>query len=292
METDARLGTIRDLWRFPIKSMQGEQAERVTVTERGVVGDRASALVDLETGKIASAKNPRRWGALLNFRAEYVEPPAEDDDLPPVRITLPDGRSLFSTDGDVDAVLSDALGRRVHLTSEPPDRRVLENYHPDIEELPEDERDTVTDSEFGLLAPGTFQDGAPLQLLTTATLDRLHELRPEALFDVRRFRANFVITTEPGREGFVENDLTGGVLTLGQDVQVRVIVPVPRCVMTSVAQADLPRDNTVLQTIARHNRLDIPTVGPSPCTGAYASVRRGGVVSTGDQVEQLLRLVK
>lgn len=292
MESDAPLGTIKALWRFPVKSMQGEQAQQVTVTTRGVVGDRAWALVDLETGKIASAKNPRRWGKLLYFRAEYVEPPARDEALPPVRITLPDGDVLSSTDADVDTVLSDAVGRPVHLSSEPPDERVLEQYRPDIEELPEEERDTVVDSRFGSLAPGTFQDGAPLQLLTTATLDRLVELRPEALFDPRRFRANFIIATEPDRNGFVENDLTGNVLSLGPDVRARVMVPVPRCVMTSVAQADLPRDNTVLQTIARHNRVDVPTVGPSPCAGAYATVRRGGVVSVGDTVEQQLRVVR
>jgi uncharacterized protein YcbX len=278
------VGTVEALWRFPVKSMLGERLDEVLVTSRGVVGDRAFALIDGETGKIASAKNPRRWSNLLNCRAQYVEPPKTDDDLPPVRITLPDGTALYSTDARIDEALSEALGRRVKLTSQPPAQRVLENYHPDIEELPEAERDTVTDSDIGLLAPNTFQDAAPLQLLSTATLARLTELRPEAAFDPRRFRANFVIETNETCVGFVENDWGGQTIALGPDVQARGVVAVPRCVMTTLGQEELPRDNSVLQTVARNNRIDVPTVGPSPCAGLYAIVVSSGTVRRNDPV--------
>jgi uncharacterized protein YcbX len=281
---DEPVGRVEALWRFPVKSMLGEQLDEILVSSRGVVGDRAFALIDGETGKVASAKNPRRWGGLLNFRAEYVETPEADDQLPAVRITFPDSTARYSSDPDIDEVLSAALGRPVRLTSQPPAQPVLENYHPDIEELPEAERDTVTDSNMGVLAPNTFQDAAPLQLMSTATLARLRELRPETAFDARRFRPNIVIATNQPRSGFVENDWAGQTIALGPDVQARGILSVPRCVITTLGQQELPRDNAVLQTIARNNRIDIPTLGPSPCAGLYALVASGGRVGRADPV--------
>jgi uncharacterized protein YcbX len=278
------VGTIEALWRFPVKSMLGESVDEILVSRRGVVGDRAFALIDCETGKVASAKNPRRWANLLSFRAAFVETPKADDDLPAVRITFPDGTDRHSSDPGIDEALSEALGRQVRLTSEPPAQPTLENYHPDIEELPEAERDTVTISNMGVLAPNTFQDAAPLQLMTTATLARLGELRPETAFDARRFRPNFVIAAGEMGAGFVENDWTGQTVALGSDVQAKGILAVPRCVITTLGQQELPRDNGVLQTIARNNRIDIPTLGPSPCAGLYALVVSGGSVRRSDPV--------
>ena len=278
------VGTVEALWRFPVKSMLGESVDEVLITRRGVVGDRAFGLIDCETGKVVSAKNPRRWGNLLSFRAEYVEAPHSDDSLPPVRITFPDGTTRRDTDPNIDEALSDAVGRPVTLTSTPPARRVLENYHPDIEELPEAERDTVSEGDMGIFAPDTFQDAAPLQFMSTATLARLTELRPETAFDARRFRPNVVIAISGTRAGFVENDWAGQPIALGSDVQTKGILSVPRCVITTLGQQDLPRDNAVLQTIARNNRIDIPTLGPSPCAGVYAVVVSGGAVRLGDPV--------
>ncbi len=279
-----RVGTVEALWRFPVKSMLGERVDEILVSSRGVVGDRAFGLIDGETGKVASAKNPRRWADLLTFKAEYVNPPEADDHLPAVRITFPDGTHHYSSDTSIDEALSEALGRPVTLTSKPPAQPVLENYHPDIEELPEAERDTVTDSRMGFMAPNTFQDAAPLQLMSTATLARLAELRPETAFDARRFRPNFVIEINGIRTGFVENDWAGRTIALGSDVQAQGILSVPRCVITTLGQQELPRDNAVLQTIARNNRIDIPTLGPSPCAGLYAVVVSGGSVRRADPV--------
>ncbi len=281
---DTRVGTVEALWRFPIKSMLGERVDEIIVSSRGVVGDRAFGLIDGETGKVASAKNPRRWANLLTFRAEYVEPPTADDDLPAVRITFPDGTHRYSSDPGINEALSEALGRPVRLTSEPPAQPVLENYHPDIEELPEGERDTVTESRMGFFAPNTFQDAAPLQLMSTATLARLTEIRPETAFDARRFRPNVVIAISGTPAGFVENDWADRTIALGSDVRAQGILSVPRCVITTLGQQELPRDNAVLQTIARNNRIDIPTLGPSPCAGLYAVVASGGSVRRTDPV--------
>ena len=64
----ARVGAVAELWRFPVKSMQGEQLQEVTVTARGGVGDRAYALIDTATGQVASAKSVKRFPDLLACR--------------------------------------------------------------------------------------------------------------------------------------------------------------------------------------------------------------------------------
>jgi uncharacterized protein len=79
------------LWRYPVKSMMGEELNAPEVTDRGLLGDRAFAVVDASTGKVAGAKNPRKWGNVFDYRAAYVEPSARGSKLPTVRVTLPDG---------------------------------------------------------------------------------------------------------------------------------------------------------------------------------------------------------
>ena len=96
----AVVGRVVAIWRYPVKSMLGEELNATAVTERGLVGDRALALVDVATGKVASAKNPRRWPTLFDFRAAYVEPPGGGAPLPPVRITFPDGQTLTTDRAD------------------------------------------------------------------------------------------------------------------------------------------------------------------------------------------------
>jgi len=78
------VGTVVSLWRYPVKSMMGEELNACEVTERGLCGDRAYGLVDQETGKLASAKHPRKWGRLFDFRADFVEPPRLGTPTPPV----------------------------------------------------------------------------------------------------------------------------------------------------------------------------------------------------------------
>jgi uncharacterized protein len=98
--------------------MLGEELNSSYVTERGLIGDRTSALIDQETGKVASAKNPRKWGKLFDFRASFIEdPPQVVENIPPVRITFPDGTQIFSSDQDyiITNTLSNVLSREVRL---------------------------------------------------------------------------------------------------------------------------------------------------------------------------------
>lgn len=263
------VGRVVGIWRYPVKSMLGEELNATAVTARGVLGDRAFALVDAETGKVASAKNPRRWPTLFDFRAAYVEPPGDDLPLPPVRITLPDGQTLTTDQADAGPRLTAGVGRAVRLAGAAAGGATAEGYWPDHDWLPQ--RDEVF--EFPL-PPGTFFDEATVHLVTTATLDRLRALSPASRFEVPRFRPNLVIETPDGSAGFVENDWIGRTLTVG-GAELRIDGPCPRCVMTTLAQGTLPKDPTVLRTAVRENGGNV---------GVYASVARGGWVRRGDGV--------
>src|SRR5260370_35259781 len=99
-------GRVVTLWRYSIKSMIGEELNATDVTTRGLLGDRAYALVDQATTKVASAKNPSKWPHLFDFRAAFVVPPRPGIPLPALRITLPDGRVLTTDQSEINQLLS------------------------------------------------------------------------------------------------------------------------------------------------------------------------------------------
>ena len=114
------LGTVSRLRRYPVKSMLGQDVAAGDVSLRGLARDRRLAVVSRTTGKVASAKYPRLWRDLLSLSAEALDDAGRDD----VRITLPDGKTVWSTDADVDEVLSALLSQPVTLTGDPAARRV------------------------------------------------------------------------------------------------------------------------------------------------------------------------
>ena len=273
--------------------MLGEQPAAVDIVETGIVGDRAWGLVDVETGKVASAKHPGVWLAMLGLRATYDGPVGTSGSTVPV-IELPDGSSVRSDDPDVDARLSTALGRSVHLASEVPKDASYDEEWPEVEGIAPLEfiastrtGRTASGRELsslpvGMLTPGTFQDVAPLTLMTTASLRAARALHPDGDWDDRRFRSTILIDCEG--DDFAEQAWVGKKLQI-RDVQLSVLAPTPRCAMVTLAQQDLPGDPDVLRTLAKHNRLDVLGSGLFTCLGVYATVARGGRIATGDAVE-------
>ena len=293
MNSSEPVGTIRALWRFPVKSMLGEELDAADLTEGGIVGDRAYAVRDRETGKVASAKHSKRWPNLLDCRAAFAEPPRPGDELPPVRIELADGNSVLSDAADVDAVLSRFFGRDVELARAAQNGYTIDQYHPDLENYdPEGHRDEVVEAQLGAaffnerglpsaVSEDSFFDLYPLSVLATSTLDQLGNLEPQSRFDVRRFRMNVIVDT-PER-GFVENGWLGRTLAIGDDVQLGVSLPDPRCCMPGLPQEDLPRDPQVLKALARHNRIDVAGA-LYPCAGVYAVAEATGTIRKDDSV--------
>ena len=284
------VGTVRTLRRFPVKSMLGEEPTAVDIDASGIVGDRAWGLVDVETGKVASAKHPQLWSTMLALRAEYVDLPGSGRHL---RIHLGDGSVVHSDDADVDTRLSGAVGRRVRLVPAVPPEAVYDEEWPDVGEIAPAEFVAATSTgrsadgnqlsslPVGMLAPGTFQDVAPLTLMTMSSLWAARALHGAGDWDDRRFRSTILIDTEG--DGFVEQEWVGRRLAIG-DVEIDVTAPTPRCVMVTLPRQELPADPDILRTLARHNRVDVLGSGRFACLGVYASVVRPGRVATGDRV--------
>lgn len=263
-------GMVVSIWRYPVKSMLGEELNSSYVTERGLIGDRAYALIDQKTGKVASAKNPKKWGKLFDFRSVFIDPPQVVENIPSVRITFPDGTHIFSDQNNIDYTLSKVLDQDVRLMRASLERPSYEEYWPDIDGL--EQREKVTDET---MPSQTFFDLAVIHLLTTSTINRLRELYPEGRFEVRRFRPNIVIESASGEKDFIENLWMGKKIMIGEDIVLRVTGPCTRCVMTTLSQGDLPKDLGILRTIARYNKVN---------AGVYASVQRGGTIRRGDLV--------
>ena len=284
---------VTELWRYPVKSMRGERVEASDVGATGLRGDRAYAVVDVETGKVGSAKHPRLWADLLRCSARFAVEPS-DDAAPKVLITLPDGTETASDDPDVDDRLSAVFDRPVRLTTEAPEGSTYLAVWPQIEGVIPDDflaqnsvtadevEGSLTDIGLALAAPDTFFDVSALHVVTEATLRHLGELAPDSEFAVERYRPNLVLDT--GDEPFAENAWTGSTFRVADELQAMVLLPTMRCIMTTLAQGGLPRDANVLRTVATHNRIDIPGLGTWSCVGAYAAVTAAGRVRAGDPV--------
>jgi len=264
-----QIGVIAAIHRYPVKSMMGEDLNATRIEANGLLGDRVFSMADPQTGKVASAKNPSRWPGLFSYRAAFTRP-LDSGGLPPARITFPDGSTVSTEDGQIESRLSASLGKPVRFLAGGLPSGTLEEYWPDIEGLAR--RDVVTDEA---IPAGTFFDCAAVHFLTTATLDSLRASYPDGRFESRRFRPNLVIETSPQLKGFPENQWNEKVLAIGNEVKLKVTGPCGRCVMTTLAQGDLPRDTGILKTAAKQNQARV---------GAYASVLQGGVVRAGDAV--------
>jgi uncharacterized protein len=276
------LGTVAALRRYPVKSMLGEGMGAGDVTFTGLAGDRQLAVVSRATGKIASAKFPRLWRDLLTLSAAAADDPAADG---AVRITLPKGKIVWSSDAGVDTILSGLLNEPVTLTGAPVPGAALDRAVP--EAVLRDGVDAQVPAELmeigGGGPPGTFVDFAPLHLLTTSTLDRIAELSPRGQAELERYRPNIVIRTAAG--GFTENDWLERILRVGDDLVLRVIARTPRCAVPTLAHGALPRDPDALRVLTRNNRIEpLDSVDPEPCAGVYAEVLRPGHIRTGDPV--------
>ncbi len=275
------MGVVTELWRYPVKSMLGERLDEAVIDKDGVAGDRSFALIDAQTGKICSAKRHDLWGRLFSFRATLVEPGV-------ARIVFPDGSQHTTDEPHLASLITAELGREVTLAQIPPEGAVLEEVWDDVkgEQMygpatgEKAGGQTVIDVTTSLAAPGDFFDLAAIHFITTNTLAEFSRLEPDSRFDARRFRPNILIEVDD-EEGFVENDWR--VVHIG-DLELRTLMPVPRCVMTTLPQDDLPKDSNVLRSAARHNMQDTGVIGTMPCAGIYAAVASGGTIRVGDTV--------
>jgi len=263
---EGRAARVSALWRYPVKSMLGERLDEADLGGGGLVGDRAYALLDTRTGRIVSAKNPKRWPALFAFRSEYLRRPSPGAALPPARITFPDGTTTTTDAPDAEGLLSAALDAPIRITSAVAGPARVEEFSPDLRG-----GGAGTVAEFTARS-GPFFDAHPVLVVTSGTLARLSASYPAGRFDPRRFRPNVLVESDEEAEGAWA---AGRTIELGDGARLRVTKPCSRCVMTTLAQGDLPDDLGILRTVAGSSGGRV---------GVYAQVERGGRVRLGDPV--------
>jgi uncharacterized protein YcbX len=230
------IGTVKQIWRYAVKSMAGEQLESSMIGLRGIPGDRGWVLKDETTGKfITGGKHP----LLMQCSARYREAP-RNGFIPHVDMRFPDGIEGGSDLPDINARLTQLLGKPVSLSA------------------------STLGDQF---------DAYPIHVLTTASLEVMSRWNSKAKWDVRRFRPNIFVETEPGIEGFVE--FGWRTMRVG-DVELKCEMPAERCAMTTHAQDGLAKDPSVLRSIVEAADQNL---------GIYSSVITAGEVRVGDQVD-------
>jgi uncharacterized protein len=304
------IGRVQQIWRYAVKSMAGERLDRCAVGTLGIPGDRGWAVRDDKSGEITNGKRIPR---LMECAASYVEPPDEVTGAR-VQIVFPDGTQIDSADPEINSHLSQFLEKEVsiwplqpasnksHYLRKSSAARMmgrLSRFKAFREALPS--IISLTNQEAGLREyfsreadeplpnmsvfppevleftspPGTYFDAFPINVLTTASLQAMSRFNPKAVWDVRRFRPNFLIETDNTMHGLVEAGWSGRILRMGS-VELKGEIPCSRCGMTSHGHSGLPRDPSVLRSIVKDANQDL---------GLYASVVKSGAVSIGDAVQ-------
>jgi uncharacterized protein YcbX len=281
-----QVGTVQEIWRFPVKSMQGDTLAEAALTPQGIPGDRAWAMRDERRGEIQWGK---RHPELMLCSARFRDEPAAGA-VPAVEITFPDGAVLSSDDPAVHGKLSALVGVEATLQSLRPasEAAFYKRYKPDAEQFAQEAADWFARepgeplpdmSQFPevlmdhVAVPGTFFDNEAIHLVTTASIRHMQSVNGEANWDIRRFRPNFYIDT-PALAGLAEFDWVGRTLRVG-DAELAISAPTVRCGMTVRPQGDIEYDKSILRTIVREGEQ---------CLGVGGHVRRPGRVRAGDAV--------
>jgi MOSC domain-containing protein len=285
---------IKEIWRYPVKSMQGERLQTSVLTPSGVHLDRGWAIRDEKTQTIVGAKKIAR---LLDCSATYIEG-TNAGTVPHVEITLPDGTSVRSDDSGIHKNLSKALDQEVTLWPLQP-AEDKEHYRtkvapedpladlratfalepdeplPDLSGWPADVLAEVMEFATPL---GTYFDAFPLDILTEASIRHLQALVPDAILDVQRFRPNILLSDSAGLTGLSETEWLGKQLTLGE-TKIDAVIDCPRCIMTTRAQNPaeaehaLPRDAAIMRAMVAHTKQNL---------SIYCNVTEPGQIKIGD----------
>ncbi len=286
-----RVGTVAQIFRYPVKSMLGEQLDATALGQDGIPGDRAWGVRDEARGDFFVGK---RSAALMSCSAWYAAD--SDGDLVP-QIRLPNGETFRANATGAAERVAQVIGRDVTLWPVVPEARQARPR--DGLSLADEMQDLMAREEgeplpdFSNPPPelleiyarnGPFFDAFPLLLLTRRSLESLAQAAPGVEMDVRRFRPNLLIEGESEGEtactdlgSFPEQDWIGRRVQIGSAV-LSIHSSCIRCVMTTHGFAQVPKDARVMRTLVREAAGSL---------GVYAIVDQPGEVGRGDRVTLL-----
>lgn len=236
-----QIGVVSRLRRYPVKSMAGEDLERVFVAYSGLTGDRIYALVGLSEKKSFPWLSARQRPGLLLYKPRFVQPLCPESPYPnmenlAVTVRLPHGLEGSLTDP-----------------------RVLEALRKDLQ----------CDFQLRFSERG-MQDSRPLSLMGEATIAALSRETGQPL-DPRRFRANLYVRWL-SEEPFFEDALVGRQLQIGEKLTLLISKKDPRCKVIGLDPDTAESQPAILETVVRAH---------DGCAGVYAVVLREGIIETG-----------
>lgn len=288
------IGKVSQIWRYPVKSMFGEQTQQASIQSMGFPDDRHWALRDCASGEIVGGKKIPR---IMTLRARYAADPnsLKDGQIAPVDIEFPDGQRVSSDAPEANAQLSAYLEREVTLSPRAPasekghyrltarpslaESREMLGVQPD-EENPDLSHFSL--KKLSMLAnyvtpPGNYYDAYPLHILTTAALAEMTKEYPTLDFRVERYRPSILIETFPSLTGLVEHEWGGQKLRIGETI-IHCDHPTIRCSMPGAAQPGMAADRDIPRAVAKFANRHL---------GAYCTPTEPGDIAVGDEVELL-----
>ena len=282
---------VQEIWRYPVKSMGGEQLDEVEVRAQGLKWDRGWTVRDKESGAIRGARYIPR---LLMCTARYLSGTSAGL-VPHAEIELPDGTCITTADRSANDLLSDAIGRDLELvcvdTSGPVDQgpaifetgdlegelRMMfglnaDDSLPDLNLLGEE-------ASRATAAVLTYVDLFPVDILTTSSLRYMQNLLPDSELPSRRFRPNFLIDDDGAAAMLREREWIGTSLRLGT-AEIAVMADCIRCTMASAQQPGLAKDMRITRTLVSDMNQRV---------SVYCNVAQEGMVRVGDPAIPLKR---
>lgn len=287
-----KIASVKELWRYPVKSLGGEKLDVADIGGRGVCGDRHWTVYDPLASIIRSAK---QWPRLLELRAEYLATPGQEDygeKVAPVRLRSPSGSTCHSSDGQT---CSDWLSRFLDCPAELrprapaadqafyalPSARTEQQIAREIgledgEPLPafgEMDADLAMALQLHATPPGYLYDAFPVHLLTTDSLRFLGNACGLDV-DVRRFRPNILLEMTTPSDATTEQHWIGARLQVGE-VILEIDSPTSRCSMPGRPQSGfgLRAEKDLPRALAKHVGRNL---------GVNARVIRPGRIRPGD----------
>jgi uncharacterized protein YcbX len=282
-----KVGTVKEIWRYPVKGMAGEQLQQCHIGKQGLAGDRIWALRDTLRQEIQSCKfRPELLSCTAKFRDKYKYSTGDHVD-----ITFPDGKVIGCDERVIDQLLSELTGHKSTLEMlreiEEIDfyrRYKKDNYTwleelkatferqdgeplPNLDNLPQSAKDFVT-------VPGTFYLVTPFHFITSSTLTHMRTLNPDLGWAIERFRPNVVIETLPSLDGLIEQEWLGKNLIIG-DSTINCNATTPRCGAVTKGQQNLETNTEILRTIVKKTEQNL---------GAYGAILKSGNLEVGDNV--------
>jgi MOSC domain-containing protein len=279
------VGHIKEVWRYPVKSMVGEILDQAYIASYGLQGDRGWAVRDEDAGELTVV---RKTPKLLHCKARYTQEP-NGEEIPTAIIEFPDGSEVCSDDPQANQRISSLTKKHLSLWPLQP-KRNWQHYRlagvtgakamkrqfasKELPDMSSFSWKLLMELSFFATPLGRHYDCFPLHILTTNSLKKMAEIEPEGDFRAERFRPNLLIESATDVIGFDEFNWLDGTLSIGETI-IKCESRTVRCSMPAQPQADIDKDSRVIRAVNNHTGRHL---------GINATVIQTGNIRCGDEV--------